>query len=72
MSINMNPTPAPIEQAESVIVIECTEEERLQRLDVCNSCDKFLIEEVTKCAECSCNISLLTTFKFKECPLGKW
>ena len=69
----MDPTPAPI--VEDVINdnIECDEEVKNARLSSCISCDKFqVVEDITKCSECGCNINLLITYTFKTCPIGKW
>lgn len=53
-------------------IIECDESQKASRLETCKNCEKFTIDEVTKCSECGCNISLMITYTFKECPLGKW
>ena len=72
--INMDPTPAPIEPEVDDIVTNCTPEESQQRLEKCQSCVNFYIDDDThtKCKGCGCNISMMITFKFKECPLEKW
>lgn len=70
----MSPTPAPIEPEVDNIVVNCTPEESEERLNKCHSCENFFIDEDThtKCKGCNCNISMMITFKFKECPLEKW
>ena len=72
--IDMDPTPAPIEEVVDDIVVTCTEEESQIRLSLCKSCENFHMDadQHTKCLGCNCNISMMITFKFKECPLGKW
>ena len=55
--------------------IHCSIEEADERLTVCKTCEKFTIAEeppVTKCIESGCNISMMISFKFKQCPLEKW
>ena len=69
----MSNIPAEIVDDRVEIVINCTEEETINRLNICKNCDSFIIEDyVTKCVSSGCNISLMTTFKFKPCPLNKW
>ena len=72
--IDMDPTPAPIESEVDDIIINCTPEESQARLEKCKSCVNFYTDEDehTKCKGCGCNISMMITFKFKECPLNKW
>lgn len=53
----------------------CTPEQADARLSVCKTCEKFEIPtnpSITKCAASGCNISMMISFKFKECPLEKW
>lgn len=71
---NMDTTPAPLEPEVDDIVITCTPEESQSRLSLCKPCENFYIddEQHTKCKGCDCNISMMITFKFKECPLGRW
>lgn len=53
--------------------VECTSEESAVRRSICVTCEKFSINNGhTICSETGCNISLMVTFKFKECPLEKW
>ena len=42
---------------------------RQQRLDICNGCDKK-IEDT--CSECSCLLSVRTSYQEITCPIGKW
>lgn len=53
----------------------CTEEEMLSRIEVCKTCDSFIIEESgTRCSQCigGCSISFLVSHKNEICPKGKW
>jgi hypothetical protein len=54
--------------------VECTPEEQLSRLELCKRCVNFIIdsEKHTICSGTGCNISLMTTYSFKQCPLEKW
>jgi hypothetical protein len=54
--------------------VECTSEEQASRLELCKSCVNFTIdaESHTVCSGTGCNISLMTTYSFKQCPLEKW
>jgi uncharacterized paraquat-inducible protein A len=50
-----------------------TDNERINRLDICKTCENFSVQdEFTSCLKCGCSISLLTLFKFETCPIGKW
>ena len=71
---NMDPTPAPIEQVELSSDILCSSEESQLRLSHCKSCENFFIDtdNHTKCRGSGCNISLMITYRFKQCPVGKW
>lgn len=42
---------------------------RQQRLDICNSCDKKMEDT---CSECSCLLSVRTSYQEITCPIGKW
>jgi hypothetical protein len=56
----------------------CSPEEQHARQTQCKTCEKFKVETsefgipVTKCSASGCDISMMITFKFKECPLEKW
>lgn len=52
--------------------IYCTEEETKLRVSVCMPCENNILDEISKCTECNCSISMLTTLSFKTCPIGKW
>lgn len=71
---SMSPTPAPTEDIELSPDIVCSQDESQQRLSQCQSCENFFIDidSHTKCRSSSCNISFMTTYKFKHCPMGKW
>lgn len=43
----------------------------LQRLKVCESCDKYL-RTPRICGVCRCFMPIKTKLKFSKCPLGKW
>jgi hypothetical protein len=48
-----------------------TEEERDKRMDVCKSCDRFLLDQ-SRCSACGCFMEVKTRFRSAQCPLGKW
>lgn len=51
----------------------CSPEETQKRLAFCKTCPKFKIENmITKCSACDCSISMVSTFKYKACPVGNW
>lgn len=52
--------------------INCSKEETERRLNFCINCEKNKLEIVPICTECGCSISLLGSYKFKTCPIGKW
>ena len=74
MNIEMDPTPAPIDELIKDSEIACSIEESARRAETCKSCDRFYmdIDNHTKCSECKCNISLLISLQFKQCPFEKW
>jgi hypothetical protein len=50
-----------------------TEGEKQIRIDLCNSCEKNMLNNsVPTCDMCACPIEYVTTYKFKICPLNKW
>jgi hypothetical protein len=51
-----------------------TPEEQFAKLEVCKSCDQFIIDTqgITQCTACNCSLSLLITYSDQICPLGKW
>jgi hypothetical protein len=56
-------------------MIYCTVEETQERVEICKTCDSFIIEETgTRCGEClgGCSISLLVSHKDEICPKGNW
>jgi recombinational DNA repair protein RecR len=56
-----------------VIDIICSTEETETRLGHCKKCDQFTHSSgATICATTQCNISLMTTMKFKMCPKEFW
>lgn len=53
--------------------IACTPDETAVRLSLCQTCVNFTFKDGhTVCSSSGCNISLMTTFSFKQCPLEKW
>jgi hypothetical protein len=53
--------------------VECSPEQTANRLSICKNCENFNFNEIhTICKSTGCNISLMTTFSFKQCPLEKW
>ena len=69
----IHPTPV-IENVITDPGVECTPEESALRLDLCKNCVNFVFDEDnnTICSGTGCNISLMTTYNFKSCPLEKW
>jgi len=71
----MNPNPAPsIIEENSLDSVVCDAAESNSRLEKCKPCENFYIDtdQQTKCKGSGCNISMMITFKFKQCPLEKW
>ena len=55
------------------IDVICSAAESEIRLSHCKLCDQFTqSSEFTICAATQCNISLMTTIKFKLCPKEFW
>jgi hypothetical protein len=53
--------------------VECSPEQKIARLDLCKQCVNFVFKDNhTICSGTGCNISLMTTYNFKQCPLEKW
>lgn len=54
--------------------VETSNEECMIRISICSQCENFIfdVNENTLCELLNCNISLISRFKFKECPLEKW
>lgn len=52
--------------------ILCTPEQFNIRLDACKSCENFIISATTKCSSTGCDIGLMASYTFKQCPLEKW
>lgn len=74
MNGEMSTIPAVIDEVKKDPEITCTSEESEARLAKCKPCENFFIDtdQQTKCKGCGCNISILITLKFKQCPLEKW
>jgi len=74
--IEMNNTPAPTsdESLQNSDEITCSAEESLTRHSYCKECDNFTInsDNHTICSASGCNISMMITFRFKQCPKGYW
>lgn len=70
----MSVIPALIEEIVRDPEVVCTDEESKARLAECKPCENFFIDSDrhTKCKGCGCNISMMITMKFKQCPLEKW
>jgi len=50
-----------------------SDEEKQQRLLLCNSCEKNQNTDFGNiCEGCVCPIEYVVTYKFKICPLKKW
>ncbi len=58
-------------QVEHLLV---TQDVTLSRLEHCLSCEHLNreLQDIPKCNQCDCSISMLTTITFKVCPIGKW
>jgi hypothetical protein len=51
----------------------CESHEIENRLNICKKCVNFSYENnVTVCKLTGCNINLMTTAKFKICPIKEW
>jgi hypothetical protein len=73
MNNKFTPPVPVIENLPLELGMTCTTEESEARLLLCKSCINFSFDNnVTICNATNCNISLMTTFKFKQCPLEKW
>lgn len=48
-----------------------SEEVKLFRLDICNSCSDFS-KTIKTCKQCSCYMPAKSMFANAECPAGKW
>lgn len=46
--------------------------EKEKRISFCSTCEKNVLDILPKCSECDCSLSMLTSFKFKSCPIAKW
>lgn len=46
-----------------------SKEERKNRLDICEECDKY---KNGRCLECGCFLSFKTTLEAWHCPIKKW
>jgi hypothetical protein len=71
----MDPTPAPTNIKKNPLdSIVCDEAESNSRFLKCKPCENFYIDsdQHTKCKGSGCNISMMITFKFKQCPMEKW
>jgi len=64
---------AVAEEAQALIMQRpsVTEEEQDKRMKLCESCDRFLIDQI-QCSACGCFMKVKTKFKSALCPLGKW
>ena len=51
--------------------LRVSEQQRQERLNTCNLCDKFNSNNKF-CKECGCHIPSKSLFWFSECPLDKW
>ena len=72
--IEMSTEIAPIVENEKKEDFETSDEECLDRISICSQCENFIFDEFnhTLCKLLNCNISLVSRFKFKQCPLEKW
>lgn len=72
--IEMSTDIAPVTDIEIIEEIETNNEECLNRVSICSQCENFIFDEnqITLCKLNNCSISLLSRFKFKQCPLEKW
>lgn len=73
--IDMSPIPANIIESDTDLnTLVCSQIESTSRLEKCKDCVNFYIDadQHTKCNATGCNISMMVTFQFKQCPLEKW
>lgn len=50
-----------------------SDSEKASRSNTCKMCDESkIIADRKLCMKCACPIDYVVTYKFKECPLGKW
>ena len=68
------PIPVPVieQQIFQNDVDICDENETQRRLFECKNCEHFVVNNKTICGKTGCSISLMSTFKFKECPINRW
>lgn len=52
--------------------VMCSQEETEKRVSFCIKCEHNILDELPKCKQCDCSISIVTTLNFKTCPIGKW
>lgn len=71
--IEMNQEPAEIEYDNKSFNDYCTQEESMERLLICKSCNNFkILDIITICNSCGCNINMLISHKSKTCPESSW
>lgn len=65
------PVQEEISEVEHILV---TPDITQARLELCLSCENLdnNVQDIPKCLQCDCSISMLTTINFKTCPIGKW
>jgi hypothetical protein len=50
-----------------------SDSEKATRINICKTCDeRQIISDSELCMKCACPIEYAVTYKYKECPLGKW
>jgi hypothetical protein len=50
-----------------------TEEQRKERLDICESCEFcVLVRQKKRCTRCGCRVDLKASRKTSQCPENKW
>lgn len=52
--------------------ILCEKAETEHRISICILCENNVVDVVPKCKGCNDSLSMLTSFKDKTCPIGKW
>ena len=58
-------------------VILATEEQAKERLDICLTCEFFVIQPEgsimpARCSKCGCGMKVKSRFAAASCPIGKW
>ena len=55
----------------SKLFFELSEEEKKQRISICNSCE-FLFTPTRTCKKCGCFVDAKAVLAISNCPMTKW